>query len=316
MAHLVPIPLPTDYWRPQLNSTYVNNSGKCLIGVWGQVGGYGDNRIGTEEDEFNDDLDSQPISLMGLHADVVVYEVRGVRRGHKLMLMQRNGTTWRRFSTNIVDISWNMADVWEWDFLAGKLPRCKHNAKISYYPFGSSQRRPVPVPEDVWMRSIEHQFDIICANPLGQALVKMIDKDVVIHPWIKSYHNANSAVKFSPQDWSDDGPWGSAPHEILLHELIHVLEGNYSGYDDRYGFMFDKSDFLSVNATNVYSCLLGRGLRKDHHEFNKLPDEHFNNPKLHYDQQEPNYDKADSHTPDIVRELQKYRSVWNPFIYC
>src|SRR5438309_67053 len=78
------------------------------------------------------------------------------------------------------------------------------------------------------------------------------------------------------------GP-GSRADEVLLHEFIHIVDKNYSAYTDAQGFAFDGSDFLSVNATNVYSCLLGRGLRKDHHGFNFLPTTYFTTPRKHFD---------------------------------
>jgi hypothetical protein len=70
-----------------------------------------------------------------------------------------------------------------------------------------------------------------------------------------------------------------------------------------------------VNATNVYSCMLGRALRKDHAGFQYLPDEHFRNPKLHWEQQSPNYWAASGTARDLVRTLASVRGVWNPFLY-
>jgi hypothetical protein len=142
---------------------------------------------------------------------------------------------------------------------------------------------------------------------------KGITKDIIIYPHLPSYKNAWSDVRINPKQWIDDFRPCARVDEILLHELIHVVEDKGDVYEDRWGFMFDKTDFLTVNATNVYSCMLGRALRKDHHDLMHLPDEHFRKPHLHWEQQKPNYFLARESAFDLVRTLAKVTGVWNPF---
>ena len=84
-------------------------------------------------------------------------------------------------------------------------------------------------------------------------------------------------------------------------------------YENRWGFVFDGEDFLTVNATNVYSCMLGRALRRDHYEFLFMPSEHFRNPDIHWQQQRPNYVLAAKSAPALVEKLKTIQGYWNPF---
>ena len=102
---------------------------------------------------------------------------------------------------------------------------------------------------------------------------------------------------------------------MLLHEFIHVLDNNYSGYTDAKGFQFDSMDFLTINATNVYSCLLGRGLRKDHHGFDFLPNEYFTNPRKHFDDLRADYDLAKGAAPQLYSVVKSGSKLWNPFAF-
>ncbi|MBV8188092.1 MAG: hypothetical protein JO339_12695, partial [Alphaproteobacteria bacterium] len=93
---------------------------------------------------------------------------------------------------------------------------------------------------------------------------------------------------------------GGRADEVLLHEFIHVLDNEYSQYIDAMGFQFDGTDFLSVNATNVYSSLLGRRLRLDHHGSLAMPnDPYVINPRQHFDDFRANYDRAKGAAPQL-----------------
>ena len=60
---------------------------------------------------------------------------------------------------------------------------------------------------------------------------------------------------------------------------------------------FNQADFLSVNATNVYSCLRGRALRTDHAGLNPMPRFYFDNPLEHCLLMPFNYGTASASAP-------------------
>jgi hypothetical protein len=138
---------------------------------------------------------------------------------------------------------------------------------------------------------------------------------VVIHPWVPPNSNAISDISFTPQSWVKTDLPATRADEVLLHEFIHVLDDCYTGYTDAWGFQFDTTDFLSVNATNVYSCLLGRGLRKDHQGSHFMPNEYFKNPRKHFDDLRANYDRAKAAAPQLYTVLKGGSKLWNPFAF-
>jgi hypothetical protein len=77
-------------------------------------------------------------------------------------------------------------------------------------------------------------------------------------------------VRFSPWmlPYGDKLP-GYAPEELLLHELVHALngvKGLYTPVGHGSEKNFDMPDeFMAIVLTNLYSSQLGRPLRKDHH---------------------------------------------------
>jgi hypothetical protein len=231
----------------------------------------------------------------------------------KLALFVYDDSKWKRFS-EYVEVDSNVADRFAALSVSGRLPRSHFNNHISFYPFGALQANQ-PMPESEWMDKIEDALGKVSRNVIGAAVLKGIRKDITIYPYLPADKNAFSDVHINPKQWTTEFRPGANVDEILLHELIHVVENNYSMYENRWGFMFDGSDFLTVNATNVYSCMLGRALRKDHHDFLSLPVEHFENPRLHYEQQAPNYMRADASAGDLVDVLRKIEGVWNPFSY-
>jgi hypothetical protein len=94
-----------------------------------------------------------------------------------------------------------------------------------------------------------------------------------------------------------------------------VIEYNAGNYSDGSGFVFDGSDFLTVNATNVYSCLMGRGLRKDHAGYKLLPQPYFDEPRKHSTEFSANYALAKSNAPLLCNVLKTGSDRWNPFKY-
>jgi hypothetical protein len=218
----------------------------------------------------------------------------------------------------------NSADPYAAALAAGTLPNSRNSSRISFYPFGSRQAY-YPIPETDWIAKVEAALDKINRNEVGRAVLRNITKNVIIYPYLSWAKNATTStfsdkawtqVMINPKRWDGLFEPGCSADEILLHELVHVIENVQGGYENRWGFMFDDKDFLTINATNVYSCMLGQALRKDHHGYMPLPDEHFSNPQLHYEQQRPNYGLAVRRLPGFVGVLQSVRGFWNPFSYC
>jgi hypothetical protein len=309
MAHLVPMPPPANYHEPKMTSFSVSTPD----GI-GQILAWGTNipgwiwRVGTDTDE-------QVVSeeTPSPYPDLKKFELRGVRQGMKLAIFVYQENSWRRFSP-YVDVASNLADSYYAAFSAGTLPTSRYNTRISFYPFGAQQAYR-PMSEVDWMNKVEDALGMISRNDVGRAVLRNVKKNLTIYPYIPYAKNAWSDVRINPKTWEGDFNPSSSVDEILLHELIHVIENHGNGYEDRWGFMFDGSDFLTVNATNVYSCIRGRALRKDHHAFQYLPDPHFRNPQLHFEQQSPNYFKAAWSARDLVNTLKDIRGVWNPFSY-
>jgi len=255
----------------------------------------------------------------GPYANMRRFHIKGLRGGDKIAIFRDssigtpNPANWVQHSA-AVSVDKIVADRYAAALVAGTLPKYAGNANIELYPFGALQRRP-PMSEQAWLKSVVKTLDTIKANPLGRAILAMITSRVVIHPWVPPYANAFSDISFSPQDWSGSAGPGSRADEVLLHEFIHIVDKNYSSYTDAQGFAFDGTDFLSVNATNVYSCLLGRGLRKDHHDFNFLPNPYFTNPRKHFDDFRANYDRAKAAAPQLYAALRGGSTLWNPFVF-
>jgi hypothetical protein len=309
MSHLVPNPPPANYHVPTLSRfSVVSADGIGKILAWGANNPSWSWRVGT-------DIEDQVLSVASAspYPDLTYFDLRGARKGLKLAVFVNQGSGWTRYS-EYVEVDSNVADSYAAAFAAGTLPKSRYNKYISFYPFGSMQAYQ-PMPETEWIDKVEDALGMISRNVIGRAVLRNIRRNVTIYPYLPWYANAWSDVRINPKQWVGDFRPGARVDEILLHELIHVVENNAAVYENRWGFMFDGSDFLTVNATNVYSCMLGRALRKDHHEFKYLPEEHFRNPKLHWEQQTPNYWAASATAGDIVRACAGVEGVWNPFFY-
>jgi hypothetical protein len=127
--------------------------------------------------------------------------------------------------------------------------------------------------------------------------------------------NAFSDISFTPQTWDGTRSPGMRADEILLHEFVHILDNQCTGYTDAKNFRFDGMDFLTINATNVYSCLLQRSLRKDHQGFDFLPIEYITDPRKHFDDFRADYDLAKSAAPQLYDVLKSGSNLWNPFTF-
>jgi hypothetical protein len=296
------MPPPTDYHVPKMTTFSPGNTGRNdQIYAWGADVSGATWRVGTDNENEVESFDMS--YSIQTYPGLTLFELKGVRPGMKLALFigrseKAHGQTlvsWQRYSP-YVDVVPS----------ARTLQSSKHNKHILFDP-------PSDQPEK-WIDKIDKALVQINSISIGQTVLSEIRDELTI----RFQDAGGSQVEGKErQIWlggDGSGP-GTGVDEVLLHELIHVAENYYSGYEDRYGFTFDKSDFLTVNATNVYSCKLGRALRKDHRQAQFLPQEHFKNPKLHWDQQEPNYKKAGKSFPNLLRTLSQVKGVWNPFSY-
>ena len=325
MAHIVPNPPNRDSANQSMQKfNILTTTGEADIFAWGLPDTATDTWftiafVGTGPDGDTGRLTAIMAPRPGPYPNMRRFHLRGLRTGDRIAIFRDANTAmpgpsnWVQHSAAVA-VDKIVADRYAGALAAGTLPKYAGNANIQLYPFGSLHRRP-PVSEQVWLQSVLKTLDTISANPLGRAILGMITSRVVIHPWIPPYANANSGINFSPQDWSGaEGP-GSRADEVLLHEFIHIIDNQYDGYTDALGFTFDATDFLTVNASNVYSCLLGRGLRKDHSGFDFLPNEYFTNPRKHFDDFRANYDRAKAAAPQLYSALKSGSTLWNPFVF-
>lgn len=322
MAHIVPNPPPKWYRDATIAKfSVISWNGAARVVAWGLPAKATDAEymIAHTDTGYNG-IDSLRSEISGgPYKDLKTFTVSGLLAGDKIAIFRNSnfGTpfdpNWVRHSAP-VEVASVAADTTAKQLAQGKLPPYANNSNIKLYPFGSLQRKR-PLPEADWLRGVRNTLDTIFANALGKRIIQMIRSELIIRPWIPAYANALSDVHFTAQDFpSGQGPCADAD-AVLFHELIHVLERNYAGYSDKNGFRFDKADFMSVNATNVYSCLKGGGLRKDHKNFEHLPAEYFSNPRKHFDDLKENYDLAKAWSPLLYQTVGDMSRLWNPFIY-
>jgi len=334
MAHLVPNPPPKNYQNiSSAKFTVFSKDGVANVLVWGLPRGATDAefQVATTATGINGAGTVQS-KVMGwaYYSDLVKFEVRGLKSGESINVFRQTNfgaPAAEKREPNWVPHGMAMdvaipADHSSRDLANGKLPTYKNNANIKFYPFGSQQMSP-PVKEESWKKSVEAVLDQLWSNAFGQQIIKLIDRELVISPWVPNDPNAVSLgddVRFSPQNWTSFSGPGSSPDEVLLHEFIHFLEGEGGNdYADAANFIFHKTDFMSINATNVYSCLLGRALRKDHKLLNSqtqyLPQEYFNDPNKHFNTFKSNYEKAKNTNAALFNTVKNASRLWNPFVF-
>ena len=324
MAHIVPNPPNRDSANQSMTKfSILTTTGEADIFAWGLPDMAFDTEftiapVGTGTNGFSRLVVSMA-SRPGPYANMRRFHLKGLRSGDQIAIYRETSggapiSNWVQHSA-AVTVDKIIADRYAQALVAGTLPKYAGNPNIELYPFGARHRTP-PMSEQAWLQSVVRTLDTINANPLGRAILGLLKSRIVIHPWIPPYANANSEVNFTPQTWDKgaERPGGRAD-EVLLHEFIHVLDNDYGNYVDAQNFEFDKTDFLSVNATNVYSCLLGRGLRKDHHGFDFLPNQYFTNPRKHFDDFKVDYDLAKAAAPQLYNVLKGGSKLWNPFAY-
>jgi hypothetical protein len=170
-------------------------------------------------------------------------------------------------------------------------------------------------------------FDTICSNALGKQIVESVRQDVIVKPFLGNVANAQSdgrvfviagafEVEFTAAVYAGTaGLPGGRADEALLHEMIHMLEGNFSGYKDAAdgSLLFDGADFLTINGVNVYSTTNTRGLRKDHHGKALLPSRYATDAREHMILFREDYEAAFDNNQSLFGLFKSSSASWNPF---
>jgi len=289
------MPPPPNYQVPQTTFKADSSGRNDKIFVWGAPPA-GTWRVGTD---IASEVKSIPIDWMFKeYADLTYAELQGVRPGMRLAV----------FISRPMPVQWQRVSPYV-DVVSDKASTQSKYKRISYYPLSDQPT--------ISSEKFEKALELLSSNLIGQAVLDALRDDVIVR-LDDSSASAERTTSGEKRIWvnvqSDGFRPGFGVDELLLHELIHVVENWYDGYEDRYNFQWDKTDFLTVTATNVYSCMRGRALRKDH-GYLPLPNPHFKDPKLHWTEQRPNYVKAGRSIPSLVRIMSRIRNVWNPFIY-
>ena len=195
------------------------------------------------------------------------------------------------------------------------------SAKLILNPAGAEQS-DIPITGQEWVDKCEKVIKYIMANGMGQLIVSALPARVDIFPFLSGEQNANSAVQFAPQNFSGGGVApGAQPNEILFHELCHIADDTtnlsliYGDINDPAtgtNFLYDKFDFFSVNATNVYASMRGRPLRKDHRGFQNMPSK-FQNSDTFFGVAQADLAILKTAKPNLYGHVSAIDAPWNPF---
>jgi hypothetical protein len=192
------------------------------------------------------------------------------------------------------------------------------SSKLILNPAGAEQADLKTTGQD-WVTGIEKVIKYILANEMGRLIVNSMPGPVNIFPFLSGEQNANSAVQFSPKNFSGSLAPGAQPNEILFHEFCHIADGTLGTYVDlndpevALPFQYDKFDFFSVNATNVYASMRGRPLRKDHLNFQNMPAK-FKDFDKFWDFAKPNLDKLRAAKPIFIRTCKRHQRALEPVL--
>jgi hypothetical protein len=183
--------------------------------------------------------------------------------------------------------------------------------------------RTTPIHPAEWVRRTQETFDTLCANAFGRQIVMGRRRRVFVEPYRFDDLNAHSSstaayqsVLFTAENFdSSASKPGCRADEILLHELLHLVENNFGGYDDNPGIRLEyaRSDFLTIIGTNVYSSILGRGLRADHDKYRFMPSPFDADPAQHVTAYHANYGLIRKNSRGVFDLLRIQPAAWNPF---
>lgn len=302
MPHFVPIPPDKEYWVPKLTSLSLPaKNGTAAIGVWGVPA---NSEVRAKN---NDVFVSEEYRKT---TDLRFFYLRGLKGGDEIAAFDPTGTQ----VTAWLSIKSVAADHWALQRAAGTLPKSKLKPNISLDPLGAEQRHP-PVPESMWLRTVDDTITKINGNPLGKSVLGGLISPITIGTYIQRDQNANSAVIFTPQSFQGETRPGAKADEILFHEFVHLLESNFSGYSNHPtdGLHFDGADFLTVTATNLYASIEHRPLRKDHWGFDPMPAGYAASAASFRAAYTANFNSIKSRLPAYWAVFAASSAAWNPF---
>jgi hypothetical protein len=302
MAHFVTIPPPKNPGDHGISELSLRDpNGTCGIGVWGMPAG------SSVRAESNHSFVAG--EYKSHNKEVRFFYCRGLRAGDKIAAFLPGGGQY----TSWLPIKFVRGDHFAKQRKAGTLPRSKHKSNFILDPHGAMQRKP-PIKEADWTTAVEAAIVKLKSNPLGAAILGGLIHDITIAPHISSELNANSSVTFTPQQWKGAAA-GDRADEVLLHELIHVLESNFSGYvnSPADGLKWDGTDFLTITATNLYSSLERRPLRAHHPSTAPMPFAYATNAASFKAAQAANFASVQNRLPAYYRVFAASSAPWNPF---
>jgi hypothetical protein len=203
---------------------------------------------------------------------------------------------------------------------------CRQNTKIVLDGTTAVGHTPPMKPAD-WVNKTQATFDTICSNRLGLQIVQAIQEQVFVKPFLKNAINAQSdgrvfilfgawVLEFTAEVFDTiQGMAGARADEVLLHEMIHMLEHNFSNYKDLpdKALRFDNADFLTINGTNVYSIGQSRKLRRDHQGFADLDARYATDAREHMILFRENYQKGFDNNNTLFNLFKNHPATWNPF---
>jgi hypothetical protein len=173
-----------------------------------------------------------------------------------------------------------------------------------------------PMVEEDWLSWTERCLGKFKENPVGRKVMGFVTTPVTIMPFLKGDKNADARVgiiRFTPSLFGSDFRPGARPNEILFHEFCHLADGLLSTYTDNTAipFQYDRFDFFSVTATNVYASHVKRPRRHDHNGFAPLSTSF--DPAVFLTAVKGNFDKLKAAKPALYAAVGSTGGPWNPF---
>lgn len=204
---------------------------------------------------------------------------------------------------------------------------CKQNANITLNGTTAPVAAGTKMSAADWIKETQATFDTICAIPLGKSIVDTVRQKIEIIPYPGAEVSASThppvagvyTIKFTASHIKslELKPGGRAD-EALFHELIHMLDGLFHGYENPKDSSMDwsKADFFTINGANIYSLAVFRSLRKDHGDadhFALMPPRYATDSLEHMVVFMENYQRAFDRNKEVFNILRAQPVAWNPF---
>lgn len=241
------------------------------------------------------------------NGDVVYFMLRGLVAGDKIAAFDEAGlqqTAW-------LDVKYSAGDRG-----AAVIRKSHFFSRVTLDARGSNQGH-YPMREEDWLDWVERCLGKIKENPVGKVVMTHLSSDVTIYPFLENQKNAFSDIRFTPSIFGSDFRPGARPNEILFHELCHTIDGLIATYTDNPAipFLYDKMDFFTVTATNVYCSAIKRPLRHDHKGFVPLKPafDGAGGQAVFLTAVKSNFDLLKAKKPALYTAIGGVSAPWNPF---